>query len=140
MGTMSVFENMVEKKLLNVHTAFIAKVLSTDGKKAKIQPLGMSQAYGEDSLNQSVLSNIPIIHSARWKLEEKRLWELNEIVEQNVIKKGDAKVLVVEKIEAGDLVVCVCGERDITKSKKGINSIPVYGHHSMSDAVIVGIL
>ena len=126
MGTLSVFENMIEKKLLNMHTAFIAKVLSTNGETAKIQPLGMTQAYGEDSISQSVLSNIPVIHSARWKFKKETLQGVD--------------VLVPTDIEAGDIVVCVCGERNITKAKKGINSIPVYGHHSMSDAVVVGIL
>lgn len=60
MGNMSFFENMIERKLLNLHTAYLGKVVSTNGKTAKIQPLGMTKAYGEAAQKQSSLSNVPI--------------------------------------------------------------------------------
>lgn len=110
MGYGEVFNNMIEEKLLNMHTAYLAKVISTNGTTAKIQPLGNVKAYGQNAKAQSPLSNVPILKQAR-----------NEIT-------------------TGDIVLCVCCERSITDAKKGINSTPVIGHHSMSDSIIVGCL
>lgn len=127
MGNLGVFDDMIERKLLNLHTAYIAKVVSVSGSTAKIQPLGNVKAYGQKAKKQSPLSNVPIIQSARNK------------VTQKTISTGD-KVAVLTPIKAGDVVVVVCCERNITDARKGINSTPVVGHHSMSDSVIVGIL
>lgn len=139
MSKLKWFEDMVETKLLNIHTVYIAKVLSTDGKTAKIQPLGKTKAYGEEAKSQSPLSDIPIIYSARWKLKKVKLQYVENVVNHSpIIKYVD--ILVPTDIAAGDLVVCVCGERDITEAKKGNNTVPALGHHSMSASVIVGIL
>lgn len=46
----------------------------------------------------------------------------------------------VTTISIGDIVVCVCCERDISEAKKGNNAIPALGHHSMSDSIIIGVL
>lgn len=43
-------------------------------------------------------------------------------------------------VSSGDIVLCICCERDITEAKKGKNAVPALGHHSMSDSVIVGVL
>lgn len=109
MGNLSFFENIVEKKLLNLHTAYLGKVISTNGKTAKIQPLGLSKAYGETAQKQSPLTNVPVTKQ-------------------------------VKEISVGDIVVCICCERDITGAKKGRNTTPALGHHSMSDSIIIGVL
>ena len=109
MGKFAAFENMINNKLLNLHTAYLAKVISLNESTAKIQPLGMTKAYGGKAQAQSVLSNVPILKH-------------------------------ITEISAGDVVLCVCCERDITEAKKGNNSTPAIGHHSMSDSVIVGVL
>ena len=109
MGSFTALENLIENKLKNLHTAYLAKVLSVNGNKAKIQPLGMTKAYNGAGLVQSPLSNVPITKQ-------------------------------VTEIQAGDIAVCICCERDITQAKKGINSVPPVGHHSMSDSIIIGVL
>ena len=145
---LKVFENMMENKLKSLHTAYLAKVISTDGKTAKIQPLGMTKAYGESAQAQSPLSNVPILQSARYKTTEKTL---NYVTGINTTKsngnitdislvKGSVDVLVPTQIAAGDIVLCVCCERDITDAKRGNNSVPALGRHSMSSSVIVGVL
>lgn len=119
----TIFEDMIHQKMMDMHTAYIAKVISTNGKTAKIQPLGNVKAYGEKAKKQSPLSSVPIINSARYKI------------------KPDAEdKAVLTPIKAGDVVLVICCERNITEAKKGVNSTPVIGHHSMSDSVIVGIL
>jgi hypothetical protein len=127
MGNLRVFENIVENKLMNLHTAYLAKIVSVKGATAKIQPLGNVKAYGQKAKKQAPLSAVPIIQSARNK------------VTQKTISTGD-NVAVLTPIKAGDIVIVVCCERNITDARKGINSTPVVGHHSMSDSVIVGIL
>lgn len=104
-----VTEQMLNNKLLALHTAYLAKVISTNGRTAKIQPLGLTKAYGSAAQKQSPLSNVPFTKQ-------------------------------ITEISAGDIVVCICCERNITEAKKGNNVLPPAGHHSMSDSVIVGVL
>ena len=114
---------MIETKLLNLHTAYLGKVIAVNETTAKIQPLGYSKAVGGSAIKQSVLSNVPILNSARYKVE----------IEGEAITK-------VVPLAAGDIVLCVCCERNITEARKGNNSTPALGRHSMSDSVIVGIM
>lgn len=109
MGYDKYFDSFIEAKLLNLHTAYLAKVISVSGKTAKIQPLGKVKEYGESEKSQSVLTSVP--HTKQ-----------------------------VTEIAKGDVVVCVCCERNISEAKKGRNVLPPTGHHSMSDSIIIGVL
>lgn len=142
-------EQMLNNKLLSLHTAYLAKVISTSGNTAKIQPLGMTKAYGSDAIKQSPLSNVPI---ATHKIGNDTIKVVSG-VSCNVEKDGDilkdVKIEVekttidipqIKPITAGDIVVCICCERNITEAKKGNNVLPPTGHHSMSDSIIVGVL
>lgn len=110
MANLNFFENIINNKILNLHTAYLASVIAVNGTTAKIQPLGMVKAYGENAKVQSPLTNVPMLTS------------------------------VVDDIVAGCVVLCVCCERDITAAKQGRNVLPPVGSHSMSDSVIVGVL
>ena len=123
MSGLKVFENMIEQRLLNLHTAYLGKVLSTDGTTAKIQPLGKVKAYGKAAISQSPITNVPVLNSARYKAE---------------IEGG--QIVKITPLAEGDIVLCVCCERDISEAKKGRDSVPVLGHHSKSASVVVGIL
>lgn len=123
MGYSKFLEAMIENKLMNLHTAYLAKVISVKGSTAKIQPLGNVKAYGESAKQQAPLSSVPIIQSARNKITVK------------------GETVKATPISAGDVVICLCCERDISNAKKGVNSTPaVNSRHSMSNSVIVGIL
>lgn len=144
---MKFFDNMIETKLLNTHTAYIGQVLSTNGITAKIAPLGMSKAYGESAISQSPISNVPVLHSARYKLVVQKLRYVSDVktTESKYVTSvtpefKEVDILVPTLIAAGDLVLCVCCERDITAAKKGNNAAPPVGRHSMSSSVVVGIL
>ena len=124
MGMATILDEMIEAKLLSLHTAYLAKVISTNGSTAKIQPLGNVKAFGKLAKAQSPLSAVPVIQSAR-----------------NKITFAENTIAEVKPLEAGDIVICVCCERDISTAKKGQNSTPVVSsRHSMSNSVIVGIL
>lgn len=142
-------EQMLNNKLLALHTAYLAKVISANESTAKIQPLGMTKAYGSAAQKQSPLSNVPI---ATHKIVNDTI-EVVSGVSCNVEKDGDVlkdvKIEVekttinipqIKPISAGDIVVCICCERNITEAKKGKNVLPPTGHHSMSDSIIVGVL
>lgn len=112
MGYSKVFEDMIERALLDVHTAYLGKVLSVgkDKKTATIQPLGYYKQYQQTAQKKAIVSNAPVIKSAR------------------------------EDIKAGETVLCVCCERDISEARKGVNATVPIGHHSISDSVVVGVL
>lgn len=144
-----VTEQMLNNKLLNLHTAYLARVISTNGNTAKIQPLGMTKAYGETAQKQSPLSSVPI---ATQKIINDTVEVVSGVsceVEKDgdtvkdvkiEVKKTTLNIPQIKPISAGDIVVCVCCERDISQAKKGINSTPAIGHHSMSDSIIIGVL
>lgn len=110
MGYAKIFEDMIDAKLLDLHCAYLAKVASVTGTKATVQPLGKIRQAGGTEKNRAVVSNIPIIKSAR------------------------------EDVKKGAIVLCVCCDRDISQAKKGLNTAPAAGHHSLSDSVVVGVL
>lgn len=127
MGNMHVFEDIIEEKLLNVRTAYIAKVLSAAGATATIQPLTMVKQYGRPAVKPAVVSNVPVIRSARYKIS-------------GIRQEQETQFLTFEALSENDLVFCVCADRDITQTKQGQMAVPPIGHHSISDSVIVGIL
>lgn len=145
------FENLIEQRLLDMHTAYIGKVLSIDGEKAKVQPLGMYKQYGETAKKQAVVS---AVIATRYKVTKMKEITYVEDSTLNVSKNGDGVVSgvtisntkqtktipIVEELKAGHIVICVCCDRDITEARQGNNAVPAVGHHSLSDSVIVGIL
>lgn len=130
MNKLGFLNDLIEDKLLSLHTAYLAKVLSSDGSTAKIQPLCMVKQYGHSAQKQSILSNVPIVQSARFKMTSK-----TDYIDGSAITYVEPTPLA-----AGDIVICVCCDRNITEAKNGRMTTPPVGHHSMSDSVIVGIL
>lgn len=135
MGNMKFFDDMIENKLLNLHTAYLAKVLSYSNGKARIQPLNMIKSYGNSAQKQSPLSDVPVINSARNKLSSKTITYMNENNEP-----VSTQIAQLSRLSVGDIVICVCAERDISGAKRGEITTPQIGHHNMSDSIIVGIL
>lgn len=136
MGWQDIINNIVDQKVLDLHCAYIAKVLSTDGKTAKIQPLDMMKQYGKAAQTQSVIEKVPIIQSARYKIKSERLTFLTSLAPTSETR--DFAILT--PLEAGDIVVCICADRDISNTKNGTVALPAHGSHSLSDSIIVGIL
>lgn len=121
-------DDIIEDKLLELNTAYIAKVLKVnDDNTANIQPLSMIKQYGKEAITPAVLQNVPIIQSARYKLNVPKADTTLDTVRIQVLKESD-------------IVFCVCSDRDISTTKKGIMATPQIGHHSKSDSIIIGIL
>lgn len=135
MGNMAFFDAAIEKKLMDLHCAYIGRVLSTDGETAKVQPLGLIKKPGDSAAKtQAVVDNVPV--ACRYKFKQKTITYL-------ISSDGDTrtqKIVEPAEIVAGDLVVCLCADRDISSSRRGRNELPPAGRHSISDSIIVGIL
>lgn len=115
MNGINFIDDMIEEKLLHLHTAFIAKVLNFDenNKTADIQPLALIKQYGKPASKQAVIKNVIY-------LENVRPSEKKQAVNKTVL--------------------CVCCERDISNIKKGDYALPVIGRHNMHDCIIIGLL
>lgn len=135
MGNLTFVEKIIEKKLLDMHCGYIGKVVWTDGVTATVQPLGLiKEAGGAAAKAHAVVSDVPV--ACRYKITAKT-------ITYSVDNAGNTRsqtVAVPTQIEKGDLVACLCADRDITEARRGNNELPVVGRHSISDSIIVGIL
>lgn len=125
-----------DEKAKSLHCAFLAKVLSVSGNKAKIQPLGLTKQYGKSAQAQPVMAGVHISKNALYKVTPK---DITYVYNSDDNTKTQA-VAVPEPIAVGDVVVCVCCDRNIDAALKGKNELPPVGSHNKSDCVIVAII
>lgn len=133
MGNMAFFDSAIEKKLRDLHCGYIGRVISTDGETATVQPLGLMKETGGATKTQAVVSNVPV--ACKYKLTAKTISYTT-----NSGSTASQTVAVPTLISKGDLVACLCADRDITEARRGKNELPPVGRHSISDSIIVGIL
>lgn len=152
MGMGETMNDMIEEKLLSLHTAFLAKVISVENESlCSVQPLDKLKAYGKPAKQQAVITKVPVLHHVRHFSLVKQT--LSVTVQDSFTGGGSGTInptthptesnvghLKVSPIQAGDLVLCVCCERDISSSVKGVSTTPPVGHHEIKDAVVVGLL
>lgn len=154
MGNGDIVKQFVEQGTLGIHTGFFGKVLSVDTKEftAKVQPLHMYKSVGGTAKKHAVLPSVPIMHNVRkWgkrtiKFTDEDMWDGDTTAAGVVSPKFDNShghsfdVFEPNMIETGDIVYCVCADRDITQTKKGKTALPSLGHHNLTDAVIVSVV
>lgn len=138
------FENTVEEKLLNLHTAFIAKIISMENEAlCTVQPLDKIRAYGKPAKQQAVISKVPILNHVRHYTLVKQKLDVTcdgRVVPETHPVPSNEGHLRVEPLRAGDIVLCVCTERDLSSSIKGMSTTPPVGHHQQKDAMVVGLI
>lgn len=140
---MNFIENLIEEKLLNLRTAFIAKVISVkDETLCSVQPLDKIKSYGKPAENQAVIPNVPILNHVRhYSLVKQTLSVTKESISPSSHPEEEGVGhLKVEPLKAGDIVLCMCAERDVSSSVKGMSTTPPIGHHQIKDAIVVGLL
>ena len=143
MGYGATMDGMIEEKLLNLHTAFIGKVVSVqkNGTLCSVQPLDKIKAYGQAAKAQAIITNVPVLsHVRHFSLSEQTI---SVSVTEGTATVSPAKHgghLKVSPIRKGDIVLCVCTERDLSASSRGSSTVPPVGHHNIKDAVVVGLL
>lgn len=137
MGASEVFDGIVEEKLLNMHTAFVAKVVSVQSESmCSVQPLDKIKAYGQKAQSQAVITRVPVLNHVRhYSLSSQSL----SVTEGSISPKSHEGHLTVSPLRKGDIVLCICAERDISSSVKGVSTTPPVGHHQIKDAVVVGL-
>lgn len=141
MSMSTVMNRIVDEKMKNMNVAFLATILSVNGNKAKIQPLGLTKGYGTKARKQAPITNVHIAHSARYKVSSKEIEYVVDVgfIGSSVETKTET-IAVTTPIKKGDVVICVCCDRNIDAALRGENSLPPVGCHNKSDCVIVAIV
>lgn len=146
-----IFGNIVEEKLLSLHTCYIGRVLSYSGKTANVQPLQMIKQYGKPAVACSIIPNVPVIESARYRLKEKTIkvlikesGECSGSLNTSITVKGTAVAEGEEMESKGNIkasipVNCSCKEQTITVLEKepikaGDLVVCVCGERDISEA------
>lgn len=128
MANSTYINDAIEQALLNVHTGFIAKVVNVSGDTATIQPLAMNKAVGGESSVPAIITACPVISSCGK-------------YESFICKATGNECVKFKKVQAGDIVFCMCADRDISETRHGNMATPrPGGHHEISFAVVVGVL
>ena len=125
MANSTYINDAIEQALLNVHTGFIAKIVSISGDIATIQPLAMNKAVGGSV--PAIITACPVISSCGK-------------YESFICQATGNECVKFKKVQAGDIVFCVCADRDISETRHGGMATPRPGHHEISFAVVIGVL
>lgn len=132
MSDFDYFTKLVDQKILNVHTAFLAKVISVKGKSARLQPLSMYKAVGGTAQQPSVVTAV-VPENIKYKRED--------ITYQiSAAQNRTTTVLVPDELKTGDIVYVGVCERDISYAQNGIIAEATNRHHSVNDSVILQVL
>lgn len=123
MGNLSILDDIMTKRLKSIHVAYLAKVISFNGSRATIQPL---------QKDTSIIPNVPVARNARYTLKEKTI----------TIESTSFVNLEKKPLQAGNIVICVCCERNISTALKGRmpSTYEPNSSHSLSNSVVVGII
>lgn len=132
----TVFNEMIDQALLQVHTGFVGKVVGVSGNLASIQPLNMVKATGGPPQKQAVIPNCPILQSARRFVQK----EIKTSSGGDPSHSHTVKIWEAVELAPGDTVFCACADRDISETRTGSFATPVMGHHTLAGAVVIGIL
>nr|DAW44151.1 MAG TPA: baseplate protein [Caudoviricetes sp.] len=127
MANSTYINDAIEQALLNVHTGFIAKVVNVSGDIATIQPLAMNKAVGGESSVPAIITACPVISSCGK-------------YESFICQATGNECVKFKKVQTGDIVFCVCADRDISETRHGGMATPRPGHHEISFAVVIGVL
>ena len=142
MGNMAFVNSNIEAKLKDLQCGYIGRVVWTDGDTATVQPLGLIKENGSDVTKvQAVVTNVPV--ACKYKISTKRITYYARENDDDPIEAAVMRtqtIAVPSMISTGDLVACLCADRDITAARRGDNELPPAGYHRISDSIIVGIL
>lgn len=116
--------DMMDRSGAAIHTAFPAKVISCNGKTAKVQPLFNYAGQGSTPID-----GVPVPQSVR-----------KYSVKTETVEGVTTHWTETSPPTAGDIVFCLCAEQTLGGSWKG-SAVDRVGnlHHQLSDAVIVAI-
>lgn len=144
MQGMSIGHGQMEQALLRLHTAFLGRLVEFDegAGTASVQPITLTKPVNAVPVKQPLLKNIPVLANARYKLRYMdppycKAQGSEGSITGNLIQD---KHITMEPMKAGDIVLCVTCERDITAARHGYSEVPTLGHHQQKDSIVVGVL
>ena len=142
MSLTTAIKSIVEENSKNLHVAFLAQILIVEGTTAKIQPLGLTRDYGGTAKKQAPITNVPILDSALYRVTPIQVDIVTGIdFDSGTVSREDGGTIgKLTPIKKGDIVLCICCDRNIDAALKGENSLPPAGYHNQSDCVIVSII
>lgn len=132
MNGLTYFENAIDKAVLNIRTAYLAKVLDVKGKTARLQPLTVYKAVGGSAKAQKTTTAV-IPQNIKFKEETITYMTSDTATAQTT-------VLTPQNLAVGDIVYVGVCDRDITNAVKGIISEATPRHHDINDGVILRVL
>lgn len=126
------FNNSVERQILNIHTAYLGKVLSVNGNTARLQPLSMYKALKGSAKEQSTTT---AVIPSNIKFATKQItYRISDT------RTETQTVVVPANLAVGDIVFVGVCDRDITFAKNGIIKEATPRHHNINDGVILRVL
>ena len=117
-------KSIIDQRLMDTHTNYMANIISIEINKATVQPLNMVKVYGQKAQKSAVISGIPILMPYKYVYMVDKLTNKVKSIEQ-------------EELEVGDTVYCGVCDRDITEAKKGNIAAVTNRHHNLSDSVVI---
>ncbi|MDO5397069.1 MAG: hypothetical protein Q4G33_03985 [bacterium] len=128
---MNFTEKLIDSKLINIHTAFIGKVISINGNTARVQPLTYSKNMNGKLIEQTpIAAHIP--RNIKTKCEN-ITYRISEYDSQTTT------VIVPDELVIGDIVYCGVSERDISAENLGGKIAEPTRHHDINDSVILAV-
>ena len=161
---------IVESRLLELHTAFLAKVVAVNGKTYSIKPLAKYKQYGKEAQEYPVITNVyrckgfatgksetfehihtvPSVetssntHSHGYGSSSTTDSDTHSHTVPTNVSEASGKELEVNvqvPIKEGDIVLCVALERDMSNLTSGNTGLPYTGvHHRINDAIIIDVV
>ena len=129
---MNFTEQLINEKIINLHTAFIGKVIGVNDNTARIVPLTYSKNIGGTLKEQT-----PVSARIPQNIKVKRK-DITYRVSDNTSET--TTVIVPDELVVGDIVFCGVSERDITSENIIGKTIEPTRHHDINDSVVLAVL
>lgn len=129
---MNFTEQIINEKIINLHTAFIGKVIGVNDNTARIVPLTYSKNIGGTLKEQT-----PVSARIPQNIKVKRK-DITYRVSDNTSET--TTVIVPDELVVGDIVFCGVSERDITSENIIGKTIEPTRHHDINDSVVLAVL
>lgn len=129
---MNFTEQIINEKIINLHTAFLGKVISINNKTARVVPLTYSK-----NISGVLKEQTPVSARIPQNIKVKRK-DIMYRVSDNTSET--TTVIVPDELVVGDIVFCGVSERDITSENIMGKTIEPTRHHDINDAVVLVVL
>ena len=127
------FNNTVDQTILNIHTAFIARVIKIHDDRAIVQPMQSICQVGTDT--QIPMGNVSAVIPRNLKYKTSSITYRISNTESKT-----TTVLVPDELAVGDMVYVGICERDITNALVGDPTLSTYRTHDINDGVILKVI